>query len=73
MEKKRRPKFEFEAGDLVLTLKDEGAGFTDDNKIVAIVEWYACDVIKPVDSFYQLIAGDRIIQRQRKYVWEIPE
>jgi|MDTB01.1.fsa_nt_gb hypothetical protein len=73
MEGRRRKKFEFETGDLVLTLVDESQGFKEGNKMVAIVEWYFRDVIKPVDSFYQLIAGDQIIQRGRKYVWEIPD
>ncbi len=69
----RRPKFQFDSGDLVVTVADERKGLSDENKIVAIVEWYFCDVIKPVDSFYQLIAGDQIIRRNRKYVWEICE
>ncbi len=71
--KKTRPKFEFETGDLVLTVDDERLGAVPGNKIAAIVEWYFCDVIKPADSFYQLIAGDQIIRRNRKYVWEIKD
>ena len=74
MEKQtKRPKFEFDSGDLVLTLVDERKGSKEDNTMVALVDWYFCDVIKPADSFYQLIAGDQVIRRSRKYVWEIPE
>mgnify|MGYP001380884405 CR=1 FL=1 len=69
----KRRKFEFETGDLVLTVADERQGMSCENKIAAIVEWYFCDVIKPADSFYQLIAGDQIIRRNRRYVWDISD
>ena len=32
----RRPKFQFDSGDLVVTVADERKGLSDENKIVAI-------------------------------------